>query len=152
VVLIPLEQGAAQLVEMVPAGVAANPDHVSPAVTAFTAMPAPDRAPAAAATMRIAAATPSAPVPPPAQETKPRSGWMIQIGAFDDEIEAKQRLTSAQGKVSDLLRKADPFTESVTKGDKTLYRARFAGLDKDSAEAVCKQLKRNDIACFAIRN
>ncbi|MBI4274161.1 MAG: SPOR domain-containing protein, partial [Rhizobiales bacterium] len=93
-----------------------------------------------------------APVPAPVQETKPRIGWMIQIGAFDDEIEAKQRLTSAQGKATNLLRKADPFTESVTKGDKTLYRARFAGLDKDGAEAVCKQLKRNDIACFAIRN
>ncbi len=34
----------------------------------------------------------------------------------------------------------------------TFYRARFAGLDKDQAEAACKFLKRNDVECVAIRN
>jgi D-alanyl-D-alanine carboxypeptidase len=47
---------------------------------------------------------------------------------------------------------ADPFTETVAKGSKTLYRARFAGLSQDSAEAVCRTLKRSDISCIAIRN
>ena len=51
-----------------------------------------------------------------------------------------------------LLGKADPFTETVAKGDKKLYRARFAGLDKDQAEAACKTLKRNDISCITIKN
>ena len=52
-----------------------------------------------------------------------------------------------------LLAKADPFTEPVVaKGDKKLYRARFAGLDRDQAEAVCKTLKRSDISCMTIRN
>ena len=45
-----------------------------------------------------------------------------------------------------------PFTEPWSKGDKTLYRARFAGLQKDEAEAVCRQLKRNDIDCMTIKN
>ena len=31
-------------------------------------------------------------------------------------------------------------------------RARFAGLDRDEAEAVCKKLKRSDISCFTIKN
>jgi multidrug efflux pump subunit AcrA (membrane-fusion protein) len=41
----------------------------------------------------------------------------------------------------------------VVKGDKTLYRARFAGFQqKDEAEAVCKQLKLQDIDCITIKN
>jgi D-alanyl-D-alanine carboxypeptidase len=80
------------------------------------------------------------------------SGWMVQVGAFPAEDEAKQRLSSAQSKAKSLLGHADAFTETITKGDKTLYRARFAGLDREQAEAVCKHLKRNDIACMAIKN
>jgi D-alanyl-D-alanine carboxypeptidase len=52
-----------------------------------------------------------------------------------------------------MLGKADPFTEEVvSKGDKKLYRARFAGLDRDQAEAVCKTLKRSEISCITIKN
>ena len=57
-----------------------------------------------------------------------RGGWLIQIGAFDGEDEAKQHLSAAQTKVHDMLAAADPFTERVQKGDKSLYRARFAGI------------------------
>ena len=77
---------------------------------------------------------------------------MIQIGAYDNESEAKQRLSAAQSAAKSLLRRADPFTEAVAKGDKTLYRARFAGLEKDQAAAVCKHLKRNDIPCMLVKN
>jgi len=51
-----------------------------------------------------------------------------------------------------LLSTADPFTEPTVKDGTTYYRARFAGLDKDQAEAVCKFLKRNDVECVAIKN
>ena len=50
------------------------------------------------------------------------------------------------------LTRAEAFTETVEKGGTTLYRARFAGLDKDSAEAACKYLKRNDVECVTIKN
>src|SRR5205807_5262700 len=51
------------------------------------------------------------------------------------------------------LSKADPFTETVvSKDNRTLFRARFAGLDRDQAEAVCKTLKRADISCMTVRN
>jgi D-alanyl-D-alanine carboxypeptidase len=102
-----------------------------------------------------AAAPPPAPVlepAPPAPSSAARAGWMIQVGAFDQETEAKQRLNSAQSRAKTLLGAADPFTERVTKGDKTLYRARFAGLDKDRAEAACQYLKKNEIACMALKN
>ena len=80
------------------------------------------------------------------------SGWIIQIGAFEAEREAREKLSAVKAKASQMLRRADPFTEPVVKGDKTFYRARFAGLQKDEAEAICRQLKRNDIACMTIKN
>jgi len=81
-----------------------------------------------------------------------RSGWIIQVGALETESEARQRLNAARGSAGRLLGEADSFTETVSKGNKTLYRARFAGLNQDSAEAACRTLKRSDISCIAIRN
>jgi D-alanyl-D-alanine carboxypeptidase len=81
-----------------------------------------------------------------------RSGWMIQIGAFQDETEAREKLQSAQTIGKKILARADGFTERVVKGGETLYRARFAVLDEDSAEAACRYFKRNKIACFAVKN
>jgi D-alanyl-D-alanine carboxypeptidase len=109
-----------------------------------------------ALTEKIASAAPNelplhAAMPSPQRSVHP-SGWMIQIGAFDQETEAKQRLNAARTRAKTLLGAADPFTERVTKGDKTLYRARFAGLDKDQAEAACQYLKKNEIACMALKN
>ena len=79
-------------------------------------------------------------------------GWLIQIGAFGDEAEAKQHLTAAQSKVHLALAAKDPFTERVKKGDKALYRARFAGFDKSTAEAACRVLKRSDFECMALKD
>jgi D-alanyl-D-alanine carboxypeptidase len=79
-------------------------------------------------------------------------GWVIQIGAYDGEQEALQHLSEARSKVHEALAAADPFTERVQKGDKSLYRARFAGFDKATAEAACRQLKRSDFACLALKD
>lgn len=98
-----------------------------------------------------AAATTTSTMAPQAPELR-RNGWIVQIGAFPVEDEAKERLKSAQQVAKALLGRADPFTERVVKGETTLYRARFAGLDEDGAEAVCTYLKRNKIACFAVKN
>jgi D-alanyl-D-alanine carboxypeptidase len=82
-----------------------------------------------------------------------RSGWIIQVGALETEGEARQRLETARDQARGLLGKADPFTEPVVaKGERKLFRARFAGLDRDQAEAVCRTLKRSDISCITIRN
>jgi D-alanyl-D-alanine carboxypeptidase len=86
---------------------------------------------------------------PPAHS---HGGWLIQIGAFDDEGEAKQHLSAAQIKVHAPLAAKDPFTERVQKGDKALYRARFAGFDKSAAEAACRALKRSDFECMALKD
>ncbi len=89
---------------------------------------------------------------PAAPQFRAHGGWLIQIGAFEGEDEAKQHLSAAQLKAPAMLAAAGAFTERVQKGDKALYRARFAGFDKTTAEAACKQLKRSDIDCMAMRN
>ena len=55
--------------------------------------------------------------------------------------------------IGHVLDHAQSFTEAVSKGEKTLYRARLAGFQqKDDAEAACKELKQNDFECMIIRN
>jgi D-alanyl-D-alanine carboxypeptidase len=81
------------------------------------------------------------------------TGWIVQVGALESESEALQRIEAARNQARGLLAKADPFTEPVVaKGDRKLFRARFAGLDRDQAEAVCRTLKRSDISCITVRN
>jgi len=104
------------------------------------------------------AAPPADPTPAASQAAKetakprPRSGWIIQVGAYPDEDEAKRRLGTVKIKALRLLSDAEPFTEPTVKDGTTYYRARFAGLNKDQAEAVCSYLKRNDVECVAIKN
>ena len=81
------------------------------------------------------------------------TGWIVQVGALESESEALQRIDAARNQARGLLAKADPFTEPVVaKGDRKLFRARFAGLDRDQAEAVCRTLKRSDISCITVKN
>jgi D-alanyl-D-alanine carboxypeptidase len=76
------------------------------------------------------------------------AGWMIQIGAPDNLAKANALLTRARERNPSTLASAKPVTEKVRKGDATLYRARFAGLDSASAEAACRSLKRTGFSCF----
>jgi len=98
---------------------------------------------------KVASVSTDVPLPPAA---KAKGGYMIQVGAFDDEKEAKHRLVVAKIKAKDELIKADPFTERVAKGKKSLFRARFAGLDRHQAESACKNLRRSDIPCLMLKN
>ena len=75
-------------------------------------------------------------------------GVMIQIGAPDNLAKANALLSRARERNRSTLAAAKPVTEKVRKGDATLYRARFAGLDSASAEAACRSLKRTGFSCF----
>jgi D-alanyl-D-alanine carboxypeptidase len=116
------------------------------------AMESVQRQPAAAPQV-VASAAPQ-PDPAMLNTSKPvvRSGWIIQVGALESENEARQRIEAARESARRYLSRANPFTEVFSKGSKTYYRARFAGLDQDSAEAACKTLKRADISCMTVRN
>lgn len=108
-------------------------------------------APVAPAATREAAPPASAAMP--VAERKPRTnGWVIQVGAFEDRDEAREKLADAKSKVGNLLKGAEPYTEVYSKGEKRYYRARFAGLKESAAEQVCKELKKNKVACFTTKN
>ena len=117
-------------------------------------------APPAPASQAMAYAEPAPRAPPQTVQQngaiKPVSthtGWIIQVGALESESEARARIEAARGQAKGLLARAEPFTEPVVaKGERKLYRARFAGLDREQAEAVCKTLKRSDISCITVRN
>ena len=103
----------------------------------------------------VAAPVQAAVAQPAPQPNKPQlkaGTWIVQVGALESEAEANKRLGEARGAANALLGKAMQFTEEVDRGDRRLYRARFANLDRDQAEAACKTLKKSDISCFAIKN
>lgn len=94
---------------------------------------------------------------PPAMVEAPvpvdAGSWKIQLAATPTQSSALEILQSAQAKAPGVLANAAPYTESVAKGNTTLYRARFAGFaDKESARAACAQLAKQDFACLALSN
>jgi D-alanyl-D-alanine carboxypeptidase len=124
-----------------------------------TATPATTRASARLpAQGKIAATTDEAPqedIATSANGRRPamaRGGWMIQIGATGTMDKAAELLTRAKSADPKALTGAQAFTEKVQKGPETFYRARFAGLEEESAELACKTLKRSGFSCFATRN
>ena len=130
------------------------PPGARPGVLGVLPVEAPQAPPAQPATYDVASGT-SVPVTTASLSSRsshPRGPWIIQVGAFPKETEAQERLREAKSLAKNLVAKAEPFTERVTKGSQELYRARFAGFDQNAAEAACKYFKRNDIACMAIRN
>ena len=148
--------------KLMPAPATANPATITTVSTVKAAAP-----PAAAKPVQpmqsvrpmhpvqVASASATTPMPAAAVQDAakaPRGGWMIQVGAFDSDNEAKERLSAAQTSAKEQLGGASPFTEPVAKGDKTLYRARFAGLEKIQAELACKSLKRSEIPCMLLKN
>ncbi|WP_237476700.1 D-alanyl-D-alanine carboxypeptidase [Lichenibacterium dinghuense] len=89
---------------------------------------------------------------PAARPAANKGEVMIQVGATADAGSAEDLLSRARNEGRSALASAKPFTEKVQKGDSTLYRARFAGLEPAEAEAACRTLKRSGFACFATRD
>jgi len=87
----------------------------------------------------------------PAQTITPsNSDWIIQIGVFAVEHEARNTVNAVRANLGEKLKDAIPVVERVVMADKSLYRARFAGMQREQAAAICRQLKRNDIPCMYI--
>jgi D-alanyl-D-alanine carboxypeptidase len=137
------------------AGLSATPSSMR-----WIANPAPTKALKAEARMEVAKVEPPrAAVRADVEEEtvahpgRPQNaGWMIQIGATDEPGKAQELLSRAKSHSYRALGRARAFTEKVQKGHETLWRARFAGLEEDSAEAACRALKRAGFSCFATKN
>jgi D-alanyl-D-alanine carboxypeptidase len=141
----PAEFAAIERSEALPSPPGARPGVLGTFITQANAADAPPQQ----ATYDVASES-STPVTP--SRAIARGAWIIQVGAFPEEEKAKERLREAKKLGKTLLGNANPFTEKVVKGKHELYRARFAGLDEDGAEAACKLFKRNDIVCMAMKN
>ncbi len=116
----------------------APPTQLMPPAVALAAAPATIVAPAAPA---FAATT-----------TARGEGWKIQIGALPTLAGAEQMLARAGETLPQLLGGRSPYTEAVSSGNATLYRARFSGFaNKEAARAACTQLERRDFACLALQ-
>lgn len=110
------------------------------------------KAPAQAEPVKVASLKAEAPQTEAPEVKKAVSGWVIQLGATDDESKAKAMLDSARSRFGKVIGKASPYTEKVSSNGGTLYRARFSGFkEPDDAEQACKQLKKGGMACFASR-
>lgn len=130
-----------------------TPPAKSPKVTTVATVKTEPPLDAAASPQAAAQEKVAIPAVPRTTPDKSRGSWIIQVGAFDAESDAKQRLTLARNKAGAALKNADPFTETVEKGSKTFYRARFAGFaEKEQAEDACKHLRRGEIPCMLLKN
>ena len=81
----------------------------------------------------------------------PAPGWAVQVGAFADESAAEAQLTRAAERAPDeisrAIRRVTPF--AWTSG-RMFYRARFGGLDAQTAQAACAVLNRHGETCFVV--
>jgi D-alanyl-D-alanine carboxypeptidase len=138
------------------AGLTATPSTmrwVAGPAAARAAKPAPRIEVAKAEPVRVAVLRSDAEDAPLTHSGRPQNaGWMIQIGATDEAAKAQELLVRAKSESHAALGRARPFTEKIQKGHETLWRARFAGLEEDSAEAACTALKRAGFSCFATKN
>lgn len=109
--------------------------------------------PAAMGSARLAEAEPVRVVFEDAGQTRMplQRGWSIQIGAYGSQAAARARLETVSAMaLSSALGQADALTAPLSASGRTLWRARFAGLDADAARAACRRLEARGEACFTV--
>lgn len=80
---------------------------------------------------------------------KPKADFGIQIGAFSSYDKAMSHAMSIQKQFASKLKSEDIYIEKLARGDQTLYRAQFVGLNKIDADKLCFALKNKNEACVA---
>jgi len=120
--------------------VAVAPKIVEEPIVQAYAEPAPKRRAAVAAVDPISTSSTAVP-----------SGWAIQVASTPDRKQADQLLSKTAKQASAALADASAYTVPFDKGGVTYYRVRFGGFSsKSAAWKACAQLKKRDIACYAV--
>lgn len=137
-----------------------RPTSAPPSAPAVTQPQVATRAPAQLGGLNAPASSGPVVQPPKAAPMKPEAakaappraagGYLLQIGAFKSDAEARTAWKSYQSKHSTLLNGFGPDVLRVDLGEKgTWYRLRIASFsDKDAASALCDRLKAQGGACF----
>ncbi|CCQ74285.1 Putative D-alanyl-D-alanine carboxypeptidase. Putative beta-lactamase-type transpeptidase fold [Magnetospira sp. QH-2] len=87
-----------------------------------------------------------------APSIKTRSQWGIQVGAYAKHEPARKVAAKAVKKAPSLLSKGRITVVPLRKrSGKVLYRARIVGLDKRTAYAACRTLKRGKMDCMELK-
>jgi D-alanyl-D-alanine carboxypeptidase len=122
---------------------------MKPALQAVVAdLPAPTPVPVSLGRSRPAVEAVERPAP---RATASASGYHVQIGVYGSPTEAERAMSAAKSKAAHVLAESAPIAMPLTKGDRQLYRARFAGFDSASATSACNELRRNGLDCFVAR-
>jgi D-alanyl-D-alanine carboxypeptidase len=117
--------------------------------TAVADLPAPMPVPVSTGTSRNLSRSSS---PAPLAAAPPVSpGFQVQIGVYGSTSDAERAMAAAKTKAGHVLAASSPVAIPITKGEKQLYRARFAGFDSASAANACNELRRNGLDCFVAR-
>ena len=88
------------------------------------------------------------PVPRARAPAASRQGSVeIQVGAYAQASEARSRLENARSLVAGLAT-AGMATPMVNVNGRSLFRARFTGLDSAQAAAACSELRRRQVDCL----
>ncbi|MEE4211823.1 MAG: D-alanyl-D-alanine carboxypeptidase [Parvularcula sp.] len=76
--------------------------------------------------------------------------WSVQIGAYRRQDQALARLATMANTIQTVAPGAERLILPNTTRGKTLYRARFAELTADEADAVCRRLRPRGEDCMAM--
>ncbi|RVU38452.1 D-alanyl-D-alanine carboxypeptidase [Hwanghaeella grinnelliae] len=98
-----------------------------------------------------AAEPPRAPVPTASAQpaAEPMGEWSIQVGAFRSRSRAHGAAETAQSRLGSVV-EASMIAVVPTRGTRTLYRARIAGLQKQDAFAACNNMKQRRQDCLVL--
>ena len=104
------------------------------AVAAVAALPVPDKKPAANALNQL-----------------PRhQRWGVQVGTFKAADAAERRIRQATLVAPTYLKPAIGWVEPLEQPNRTLYRAKLAGMSKRIAHNTCRILVKKNIRCIAV--
>ena len=107
---------------------------VTTAIAAAIALPVPDSKPSILALSQL----------PQHQR------WGVQVGTFKAADAAKRRIRQATLVAPTYLKPAIGWVEPLEQPNRTLYRAKLAGMSKRMAHNTCRILVKKNIRCIAV--
>lgn len=78
------------------------------------------------------------------------AAWGVQVGAFNTQKASQQALTAAGKKAGRHLASARAVVSPLKTAKGTIYRARFVGLDEQSARSACAALAKAGRQCAPV--
>jgi D-alanyl-D-alanine carboxypeptidase len=100
----------------------------------------------------LAAVAPAPPAAPEGSAEVPTpEEWAVQVGAYNRYAPAHLAATGAARKVPSLLNTRVVIVPGKSRR-RPLYRARLVGLDQKKAQEACRELRKQDFKCLAIKH